>query len=104
MKPNRIFSLLGLATKSGNLVSGEFMTETKVKTKAAMLVIVGEDASENTKKMFQNMCEFYQVPLYFYGKKEELGHAIGKELRASLAVTDRGFAGSLIKMLEEERR
>ena len=68
------------------------------------MVIVGEDASENTKKKFRNMCEFYQVPLFFYGTREELGHALGKELRASLAVTDEGFAKSLKKMLEEERR
>ncbi len=80
------------------------MTETKVKRGEAVLVIVGEDASENTKKMFRNMCEFYRVPLFFYGTKEELGHALGKEMRASLAVTDEGFAKSLKKMLEEERR
>ena len=104
MKQNRIFSLLGLATRSRNLVSGEFMTEAKVKRGEAVLVIVGEDASENTKKKFRNMCEFYQVPLFFYGTREELGHALGKELRASLAVTDEGFAKSLKTMLEEERR
>lgn len=80
------------------------MTEAKVKRGEAVLVIVGEDASENTKKKFRNMCEFYQVPLFFYGTREELGHALGKELRASLAVTDEGFAKSLKKMLEEERR
>ena len=80
------------------------MTEAKVKRVEAVLVIVGEDASENTKKKFRNMCEFYQVPLFFYGTREELGHALGKELRASLAVTDEGFAKSLKKMLEEERR
>ena len=104
MKQNKIYSLLGLATRSRNLVSGEFMTETKIKHGEAELVIVGEDASENTKKKFRNMCEFYQVSLFCYLTKEELGWAIGKEMRATLAVTDEGFAKSLKKMLEEERR
>lgn len=104
MKQNKIFSLLGLATRSRNLVSGEFMTETKVKRGEARLVIVGEDASANTKKMFENMCDFYHVPLFFYGTKEELGHAMGKEMRASLAITDEGFAEAIKKVLEEERR
>ncbi|MGN1332044.1 MAG: L7Ae/L30e/S12e/Gadd45 family ribosomal protein [Lachnospiraceae bacterium] len=104
MKQNKIYSLLGLATRSRNLVSGEFMTETKIKHGEAELVIVGEDASENTKKKFRNMCEFYQISLFCYGTKEELGRAIGKEMRATLAVTDEGFAKSLKKMLEEERR
>ena len=101
VKKNKIFSLLGLATRSRNVVSGEFMTEKAVKSYNAELVIVGEDASDNTKKMFTNMCEFYEVPLFIYGTKEELGHAMGKEMRASLAITDPGFAKSLIKLLNE---
>ena len=77
------------------------MTEKIVKSGGAYLVIVGTDASDNTKKMFQNMCEFYHVPLAIYGTKEELGHAMGKEMRASLAVTNAGFSKSLSKLLEE---
>ena len=61
VKKNKIFSLLGLATRSRNVVSGEFMTEKAVKSYSAELVIVGEDASDNTKKMFTNMCEFYSL-------------------------------------------
>ena len=37
---------------------------------------------------------------YVYGSKEELGHSIGREMRASLAVTDAGLAKSLIGHLE----
>lgn len=101
MKPNKAFSLLGLATKAGRTVSGEFMTEKAVKEGSARLVIVGTDASANTKKNFRNMCGFYRVPYFEYGTKEELGHAMGKEMRASLAVIDDGFAKSLKKHLEE---
>lgn len=101
MRPNnKIYSMLGLATKSGNIASGEFATEKAVKTGKAFLVIVSEEASENTRKMFRNMCTFYKVPLYFFGKKEELGHAIGKEMRASLAVLNEGFAETIRKQLD----
>lgn len=97
---NKIYSLLGLAIRSRNLVSGEFATEKAVKSGNAVMVIVSEDASHNTVKLFTNMCSFYDVPMFRYGKKEELGHAIGKEVRSSLAVTDEGFAKSLKKHLE----
>lgn len=100
MKVNKTYSLLGLATRANKVVSGEFMTEKAVKSGKAVIVIVGGDASDNTKKMFTNMCEFYQVPIYIYGTKEELGHAMGKETRASLAVTDEGLANSIVKQLE----
>ncbi len=96
----KVFSLLGIATKSNNLVSGEFLTEKAVKEHKAALVIVAEDASNNTKKMFTNMCEFYKVPIYFCGTKNELGHAMGKEFRASLAILDKGLADAIEKQLK----
>ena len=98
---DKIFSMIGMATKAGKIVSGEFMTEKAVKTGMAFLVIVSEEASDNTKKMFRNMCIFYKVPMYCYGTKDELGHCIGKEFRASLAVTEEGFAKSIMKKLNE---
>ena len=100
MKPDyKIYSMLGLATKAGRIVSGEFMTEKAVKSGTACLVIVSEEASDNTKKMFTNMCRFYKVPLHIFGTKEELGAAMGKEFRASLALTDPGFAKSIQEKL-----
>jgi ribosomal protein L7Ae-like RNA K-turn-binding protein len=45
------------------------------------------------------MCEFYKVPVYFYGTKEGLGHFMGKEFRASMAVTDEGLAKAVEKQL-----
>jgi len=98
----KALSLLSLATKAGKTKSGEFMTEKEVKEGRAQLVIVSGDASENTKKKFQNMCDFYEVPIYFYGDKDTLGHAMGKEFRASLAVTDAGFANGIRKHLDTE--
>lgn len=99
MKSNKILSLVGLATKAGKTVSGEFSTEKAVKSGMAYLVLVSAEASANTKKKFQNMCTFYEVPIYFYGSKEELGTAMGKEFRASLAVTDQGLSEAIVKQL-----
>ncbi|MCM1089032.1 MAG: ribosomal L7Ae/L30e/S12e/Gadd45 family protein [Muribaculaceae bacterium] len=96
---DKILSLLGLATRSRNVVSGGFATENAVKSGKAVLVIVAKDASDNTKKKFQNMCEFYQVPFCQFGEKESLGHSMGKQERTSLAVTDMGFADSIRKYL-----
>lgn len=99
MKPDKVLSMLGLAAKAGNVASGEFSTEKAVKSFNAELVIVAQDASDNTKKMFRNMCEFYEVPYFEYTEKEVLGHSIGKQFRASVAVTDKGLADAIIKQL-----
>lgn len=97
-----MLSLIGLATKAGKTASGEFLTEREVKSGKAALVIVAGDASENTKKKFRNMCDYYKVPIYFYEDKDTLGHAMGKEFRASLAVMDEGFAKGIRKHLDTE--
>ena len=99
MKQNKILSLVGLATKAGKTASGEFSTEKSVKSGRAYLVLVSEEASENTKKKFRNMCTYYEVPYFEFGSKEELGHATGREMRASLAVQDAGFSEAMKKQL-----
>ena len=96
----KILNLIGLATKAGKTASGEFSTEKAVKTGKARLVLVSEEASENTKKMFSDMCTYYKVPICYFGTKDELGHAMGKEMRASLAVTDTGLAGAIQKQMK----
>ena len=102
MKPDKILSLVGLATRAGKTASGEFCTEKEVKSGRAALVIVADDASDNTKKKFKNMCDFYHVPIYFYKDKDTLGHAMGKEFRASLAILDEGFAKEITKQMKTE--
>lgn len=98
---NKVLSLLGLATKAGKVASGEFSTEKSVKTGKGFLVLVADYASQNTKKKFQNMCDFYEVPIYFIANKEELGRFCGKEFRASLAVQDENFAKAMLKELQK---
>ena len=100
MNQNRIYSMLGIAMKAGKVVSGEFATDKSIKEGSAFLVIIASDASDNTKKKFSNSCEFYEVPRFIYGTKEELGRAIGRDMRSSLAIRDEGFAKSLTKHLE----
>ena len=82
-------------------MSGEFSTEKEVKSGKAKLVIVAGDASQNTCKQFSDMCSFYHVPIFVFSSKEELGHAMGKEMRASLAIIDDGFAKSILELFKE---
>ena len=100
MKQDKALSMIGLAQKAGKVVSGEFSTEKAVKTGKAVMVVVASDSSDNTKKMFSDMCKYYNVPIYFYSDKEQLGHAIGKQFRASLAVADEGFRNTIEKHLK----
>lgn len=101
MNKQKILNMLGMAMRARKLVSGEFATESAVKSFEACMVFVAEDASDNTKKLFHDKCSFYEVPCIDFGTKAELGHAIGKEYRASLALTDEGFADAISKLFEK---
>jgi len=96
----KIYSLLGLSKKAGFAQGGEFLTEKAVKSFKSSLIIVAGDASDNTKKNFSDMCAFYKVPYYVFGTKDDLGHAIGTEFRASVTINNAGMAKKIIDLLE----
>lgn len=97
---NKVLSMVGLATKAGKTVSGEFATEKSVKSGKSYLVLVASDASENTRKKFQDMCTFYDVPVFFLADKIQLGKFCGKEFRASISIQDYNFADTILKQLK----
>ena len=103
MKQNKVLSLLGIAMRGRNLVSGEFQTLEAIKKGSAMLVVIAEDASDNTKKLFADKCSYYGVRQVCFGTKEGLGRAIGKDFRSSLGVCDAGLAEAIVKQLGEEQ-
>ena len=96
---DKLLSLLGIAQKAGKVVSGGFLCEKAIKSREAKLVIIAEDAQKNTVSTISNKCTFYHIPYSFYGVKETLGHAIGKQERSCVAVTDQGLADSITKLL-----
>ncbi|MCR5704602.1 MAG: ribosomal L7Ae/L30e/S12e/Gadd45 family protein [Eubacterium sp.] len=100
---NKIFSMVGLATRAGKTVAGEFSVEKAVKQRKAKLVIVSTEASDNTKKLFRNKCEYYQVPYVEYGEKKELGSATGNKERTSIAILDSEFGKSIIQLVNSSK-
>lgn len=100
----KVLSLLGLAQRGRNLVSGEQQVLQAIRDGSAYLVLVADDASENSQKLFRDKSSYYDVPFFTIASKEEIGHALGKELRSSLAVVEPGFAKKIIALLEDEVR
>ena len=95
-----VYSFLGLCMKAGKVTSGEVGTMQSIASGKARLVIVSQDASENTRKEIQNRCLYYHVPTVVFGNKASLGQAIGKSERTSLAITDAGLAKAMNKKLQ----
>lgn len=101
MNKDPICSLLGLAARGRNAVSGEFSVENALKSGKAYVVIIANDASENTRKKFTDMATYRGVPVYLYQDKDILGKCLGKEMRSTVAIVDEGLAKAVIRKFGE---
>ena len=97
---DKIYGLLGLCQRAGKCKSGEFAVEKSIKSGKSFLVIIPEDASDNTKKKFRNMTTYRSVPYQELGTKETLGHQLGRFERSSISIEDQGFAQAMIKYID----
>ncbi|WP_240843277.1 ribosomal L7Ae/L30e/S12e/Gadd45 family protein [Acidaminobacter sp. JC074] len=98
---NKFLTMMGFAQKSGNLMSGENTLELYIPKKKISLVIIAEDASENTKSRFVQLSTRFQVPYIIWGSRESLSHAIGKYNRAVYGISNKKFSRELRKIYEE---
>ena len=93
--------MVSLCMRAGRIVSGEQAVLTAIRRGTARLVILDASASANTKKMFGDSCAYYGVERV-EAPEEALGTAIGKPGRKVAAVTDEGFAASILKLTSRE--
>ncbi|WP_053957393.1 L7Ae/L30e/S12e/Gadd45 family ribosomal protein [Inediibacterium massiliense] len=100
---NKIFSFLGLAQRSGQLVTGEDTCTLYAKKKAIQLIIIPQDASENTKKKFKDMANHRNIPFLIYANRESLSKAVGKSNRTVYGIKDKGFATKILSLVQDEK-
>lgn len=91
----KLKNLLGLAQRAGRLVSGGDAAEGCIRSGKAALVLVAADASEATRKKYEDMARFRKVELHTVLTKQGLGACIGKPERAAVVVADAGFAKAM---------
>ncbi len=99
---HKIINLLGLAQRAGKLTSGDFIVEKSIKKRDAKLVFLAIDTSINNEKKFKELTTACGVPVIQVLTKEQLGQAIGKEMRVVVAVEDDGFARAMQRELTIE--
>ena len=97
---DKVFRMLGLAKRAGKVDSGQFKAERSIKSGKAFLVILSQDASDNTAKQFRDMCSWRKVPCIAAADRYRLGGGIGAQERCVLAVTDPSFARRILELYE----
>ena len=102
MSNQKIYQLLALCQKGRNVISGEFSVKQAVLSNEAYLVIVTEDASENTKKLFNDKCSFRNIECLIWGTRGEMGYMLGKEERVAAAILDKKLAEKIAAMIKND--
>ncbi len=96
----KTYKLIGLAKKAGKIKSGEANVKLSIAEGSACAVVIASDISENTKKSITNSCKYYGVDFYTVGNMFELGHSIGNDFNAAVAITDEGLAKLITERLK----
>lgn len=90
---------LSLAQKAGKLASGDTAVQFSVKSGKAYLLLLANDASENSKRYILNLAENNDVEVVSCLNKQDLGAAIGKAQRTAIAVLDKNFSVMIKKQI-----
>ena len=101
MSIDQILNFLGLAMRAGKVKTGESVIVNEIKKGNLKLVIVANDASDNTAKLITDKCKSYKVPFRKFGNRNEFGIALGKGERVNVGITVPGFAKKLLSMIDE---
>lgn len=90
----KVYGLLGMAVRARKVNSGDAVIE-DIRKKKAKLIVICEDASENTIKKITDKCRYYGIEYVYAGHSDDLNHAMGTYNRKAVSIIDAGFAKSI---------
>ena len=99
----KIYSYLGFAKRSGNLITGYNACVHAMKKEKVKLLILASDISENTRKKIIKESEKKTVPYRIFGKVDEMSQITGYEKRGIFGITDKNFSNIIAKEIDEAR-
>ncbi len=100
MDHDPILRLLGVARKAGRVEVGEEPVGAACRARRARLILLAEDAAPNTRRRAAHFAQAGAVPSAEVPfSKAELGAPLGRSSCAMLALTDPGFAASILEKL-----
>lgn len=98
MNNKKIHGLLGLARSANKISFGEQVLS-DIRSNVCKLVIISNDASENTKKKITDKAKYYNCKVVFYDEIA-MCNAVGKYNIKYLAINDEGFAEKIYQLLK----
>ena len=94
----KLLGLMGLAMRAGQVTLGANLALGVIKSGKAALVLIDEEASENTRKKLTDACAYRAVPIFTlpHGLIDD---ACGKDSRYAAALNSGGLADKIRQLL-----
>ncbi len=96
---NKIYGLLGLCARSGNLALGMEAVSSEIKKNKIELIIVAEDTSQKTIDNIKYLANQKNIEVIIFGNIEENSKSIGKVNKAIIGIKDKNIAKEIRKII-----
>ena len=87
----KIKALAGLANRAREVISGRVGLIEALRKGQVQLLLIAEDAAENSQRELIHQCEKRGVHYHLLFTREELGSIVGKDLRSALGLLGANF-------------
>lgn len=95
---NKIYGLLGISSKAGQILSGTDCVLEEMARKKVKLVIVAQDSSDKTIKNIKYYANKEKIEMIVYGTILDNSKAIGKINKAVIGIKDENMAKAILKV------
>lgn len=98
----KVHSMLGFATKSGDLCTGEEMCKRGIISKKVSLLFIANDMSVRTSEKVKELCNANGIRFIDEYLKDELSDAIGKKDKVLIGITNKKFSREIISIMDNQ--
>lgn len=96
---NKVYGLLGLATKAGKVICGTDACLEGIEKNKIKFILVATDASDRLKNKFTEICNNRKLPVISFGTIQTISKSIGKQNKAVIGIKDINFSNEIIKII-----
>ncbi|MGC2872627.1 L7Ae/L30e/S12e/Gadd45 family ribosomal protein [Ihubacter sp. rT4E-8] len=100
MTRDKVYSYLGFAAKSRNLITGYNTCSMMMERKKVKLLLLTTDLAENTVEKMLRQCSRNKIKYRIFGESEVLSHAVGQSGKGIFGITDGHFAEIICKEID----
>jgi ribosomal protein L7Ae-like RNA K-turn-binding protein len=104
MKYEKVVNLLSMAQRAKQVASGEHAVEKAFQEHKAELLLIAEDAAEETKAAYVKLAEKNHISFCYLLTREALGQCLGKNFRAAAVILDKGFSKAMEERIIEAKK